>query len=89
MPYIITTSLYPSDIAPEVAKRYLEAIQKYPGSLGAANCQALIHQIEAKHLQLTLENVTVRRSPSRSLSPSDLPVEQGKERISSTFPWGW
>jgi hypothetical protein len=30
MPYIITTSLYPSDIAPEVAKRYLEAIQKYP-----------------------------------------------------------
>jgi hypothetical protein len=30
MPYIITTSLYPSDISPEVAKRYLEAIQKYP-----------------------------------------------------------
>jgi hypothetical protein len=30
MPYIITTSLYPSDIAPEVAKRYLEAMQKYP-----------------------------------------------------------
>lgn len=30
MPYIITTSLYPSDKAPEVAKRYLEAIQKYP-----------------------------------------------------------
>ena len=30
MPYIITTSLYPSDLAPEVAKRYLEAIQKYP-----------------------------------------------------------
>lgn len=30
MPYIITTSLYPSDKAPEVAKRYLEAMQKYP-----------------------------------------------------------
>jgi hypothetical protein len=30
MPYIITTSLYPSDKAPEVAKRYLEAIAKYP-----------------------------------------------------------
>ena len=30
MPYIITTSLYPSDKAPEVAERYLEAIKKYP-----------------------------------------------------------
>jgi hypothetical protein len=30
MSYIITTSLYPSEKAPEVAKRYLEAIQKYP-----------------------------------------------------------
>ena len=30
MSYIITTTLYPSDKAPEVAKRYLEAIQKYP-----------------------------------------------------------
>ena len=30
MPYIFTTSLYPSDKAPEVAKRYLEAIAKYP-----------------------------------------------------------
>jgi hypothetical protein len=30
MAYIITTSLYPSDKAPEVAKRYLEAMQKYP-----------------------------------------------------------
>lgn len=30
MPYIITTSLYPSDKAPEVAKRYIEAITKYP-----------------------------------------------------------
>ena len=30
MPYIITTALYPSDKAPEVAKRYLEAMQKYP-----------------------------------------------------------
>jgi hypothetical protein len=30
MPYIITTSLYPSHKAPEVAKRYLEALAKYP-----------------------------------------------------------
>jgi hypothetical protein len=36
MPYIFTTSMYPSDKAPEVAKRYLEAITKYPpdASLG-------------------------------------------------------
>jgi hypothetical protein len=36
MPYIITTSLYPSDKAPEVATRYLEVIAKYPldASLG-------------------------------------------------------
>jgi hypothetical protein len=30
MPYIITTSLYPSDKVPEVAKRYMDAITKYP-----------------------------------------------------------
>ena len=30
MPYIITTSLYPSHKGPEVAERYLEAIAKYP-----------------------------------------------------------
>ena len=30
MPYLITTATYPSDKAPEVAKRYLEAITKYP-----------------------------------------------------------
>ena len=30
MPYIITTSLYPSHKASEVAERYLEAITKYP-----------------------------------------------------------
>ena len=30
MPYIITTSLYPSHKASEVAERYLEAISKYP-----------------------------------------------------------
>jgi len=36
MSYIFTTSLYPSDKATEVAKRYLEAIKKYPpdSSLG-------------------------------------------------------
>jgi len=30
MSYIFTTSLYPSDKATEVAKKYLEAITKYP-----------------------------------------------------------
>jgi hypothetical protein len=30
MPYLITTSLYPSEKAPEVATRYLEALTKYP-----------------------------------------------------------
>jgi hypothetical protein len=30
MPYIFTTSVYPSDKATDVAKRYLEAITKYP-----------------------------------------------------------
>ena len=30
MAYVITTALYPSDKGPEVAKRYLEAMQKYP-----------------------------------------------------------
>jgi hypothetical protein len=37
MPYLITTSLYPSDKAAEAGKRYLEALNKYPpdGNLGA------------------------------------------------------
>jgi hypothetical protein len=37
MSYIITTSLYPGDKAPVVAKRYIEAITKYPpdDNLGA------------------------------------------------------
>jgi hypothetical protein len=30
MPYLITTSLYPSEKAPEVGARYLEALAKYP-----------------------------------------------------------
>lgn len=30
MPYLITTSLYPSEIAPKVGTRYLEALAKYP-----------------------------------------------------------
>ena len=30
MPYLITTSLYPSEIAPKVGERYLEALAKYP-----------------------------------------------------------
>ena len=30
MPYIITTSIYPTDKGPEVAEKYLEAIEKYP-----------------------------------------------------------
>ncbi len=30
MPYLITTSIYPSDKATEVANKYLEALSKYP-----------------------------------------------------------
>jgi hypothetical protein len=30
MPYLITTSLYPSDKGPQVAEKYLEALKKYP-----------------------------------------------------------
>jgi hypothetical protein len=30
MPYIITTIIYPNDIATEVAKMYLEAVSKFP-----------------------------------------------------------
>jgi hypothetical protein len=30
MPYIITTSVYPTEKGPEVAEKYLEAIKKYP-----------------------------------------------------------
>jgi hypothetical protein len=44
-----------------------EAINTYPGSIGAINCQALIHQIEARLLQLTLEKVTVKNEPARGL----------------------
>jgi hypothetical protein len=30
MPYLIVTSQYPSDKAPEVANKYIEAISKFP-----------------------------------------------------------
>jgi hypothetical protein len=30
MPYLVTTSTYPSDIATQAAERYFEALQKYP-----------------------------------------------------------
>ena len=30
MPYLVTTSLYPSEKGPEVGARYLEALGKYP-----------------------------------------------------------
>jgi hypothetical protein len=30
MPYIITSSIYPADKVPEVAKKYLQAMEKYP-----------------------------------------------------------
>ena len=30
MPYLVTTSLYPSEKAPGVGARYLEALAKYP-----------------------------------------------------------
>jgi len=30
MPYIVTTSIYPTEKGPEVAEKYIEAITKYP-----------------------------------------------------------
>jgi len=30
MPYIVTTTIYPTEKGPEVAEKYLEAIKKYP-----------------------------------------------------------
>jgi hypothetical protein len=30
MPYLVTTSVYPSHITSEVAQRYLQAMEKYP-----------------------------------------------------------
>jgi hypothetical protein len=30
MPYLVVTSIYPSDKAPEVAQKYLETLTKYP-----------------------------------------------------------
>jgi hypothetical protein len=30
MPYLVTTSMYPTDKGTEVGKRYLEALSKYP-----------------------------------------------------------
>jgi hypothetical protein len=53
MPYLITTSLYPSDKAAEVAKRYLEAITKYPpdGNLGTLIVPAAV--------KTTLEGIKV------------------------------
>jgi hypothetical protein len=44
-----------------------EAIEKYPDTGGAHNCQGLIHAIEARKLQLTLEHAVVAHSPSRAL----------------------
>ena len=45
MPYLITTSLYPSEIAPEVGARYLEALAKYPPdeSLGSPTVPAAVN----------------------------------------------
>jgi len=34
MPYLVTTSLYPNQIAPEVGARYIEALAMYPPDEG-------------------------------------------------------
>ena len=46
--YIITTSLYPSDKASEVAERYLEAITKYPPDENLAT-QVVPAAVKATH----------------------------------------
>ena len=47
MPYLIVTSLYPSDKAPEVAKKYIEAISKYPPNENLA--MEVVHAIKGTH----------------------------------------
>ncbi len=44
-----------------------DAIQKYPNSLGASNCQNLIRRIEGKAMQLTVEQAAIPGIPSRAL----------------------
>ena len=48
MPYIIVTSLYPSDKATEVGKKYLEAISKYPPNENLAT-QLVPAAVKAAH----------------------------------------
>lgn len=48
MPYIITTSLYPSDKASEVAEKYLQAIKKYPPDENLAT-QVVPAAVKATH----------------------------------------
>ena len=40
MPYLINTSIYPSEKAPEVTKKFFEVLKKYPPdkNLGDATC---------------------------------------------------
>lgn len=44
-----------------------ETIKKYPKSIGARNCQALITSIEKKSLQITTEKTTIPGKPFRGL----------------------
>ncbi len=44
-----------------------KAIKKYPGSIGATNCQGLINNIEGKKLDVTLERVAVQGQPFKGL----------------------
>ena len=56
MSYIFTTTLYPNDKAAEVAKRYLEAIAKYPpdASLGTS-----IVPVAVKSTLQGIETITI------------------------------
>ena len=48
MPYIITTSVYPSDKASDVAERWLEALAKYPPDENLAT-QVVPAAVKATH----------------------------------------
>ena len=48
MPYLITTSLYPSEKAPEVAKKYFEVLKKYPPDENLGN-QLVPSAVKATH----------------------------------------
>lgn len=57
MPYLITTSKYPSDKAGEVAEKYLEALKKYPID-DNLETELVPAAVKSTHLGLTILGIT-------------------------------